>query len=97
MKSSTPASAAMAAAVSGLSPVIITVLMPMVRRSAKFSLIALLHDVLEIHHAQDPAVTCQKRRAARTGDTLDRLRALGAVGTARRLDIAANGVGRAPS
>ena len=38
MKSSTPASAAMAAAVMGLSPVIMTVLMPIVRRSAKFSL-----------------------------------------------------------
>ena len=37
-KSSTPASAAMAAAVRGLSPVIITVLMPMPRSSAKRSL-----------------------------------------------------------
>ena len=37
-KSSTPASAAMAAAVSGLSPVIITVLMPMRRNWAKRSL-----------------------------------------------------------
>ncbi len=37
-KSSTPASAAIAAAVSGLSPVIITVLMPMRRSSAKRSL-----------------------------------------------------------
>ncbi len=37
MKSSSPASAAMAAAVSGLSPVTMTVLMPMARRSAKFS------------------------------------------------------------
>src|SRR5664280_988774 len=36
-KSSTPASAAMAAAVSGLSPVIITVRMPMVRISTNFS------------------------------------------------------------
>jgi hypothetical protein len=36
-KSSTPASAAMAAAVSGLSPVIITVRMPMARSSAKRS------------------------------------------------------------
>ena len=37
MKSSTPASAAIAAAVSGLSPVIITVLMPIARRCAKRS------------------------------------------------------------
>ena len=37
MKSSTPASSAMAAAVSGLSPVIITVRMPMARSSAKRS------------------------------------------------------------
>ncbi len=38
-KSSTPASAAMAAAVRGLSPVIMTVLMPIWRSSAKRSLI----------------------------------------------------------
>ena len=38
-KSSTPASAAIAAAVSGLSPVIITVLIPIRRSSAKRSLI----------------------------------------------------------
>ena len=37
-KSSTPDSAAIAAAVSGLSPVIITVLMPIARRWAKRSL-----------------------------------------------------------
>ncbi len=37
-KSSTPASVAMAAAVTGLSPVIITVLMPMARKAAKRSL-----------------------------------------------------------
>ena len=37
-KSSTPASAAMEAAVSGLSPVIMMVLMPILRRSANFSL-----------------------------------------------------------
>ncbi len=37
MKSSRPASAAMAAAVSGLSPVTMTVRMPMACRSAKFS------------------------------------------------------------
>ena len=36
-KSSTPASAAIAAAVIGLSPVIITVLIPIFRRSANFS------------------------------------------------------------
>ena len=36
-KSSTPASAAIAAAVNGLSPVIITVRMPIFRRSANFS------------------------------------------------------------
>ena len=38
----TAASAAMAAAVSGLSPVIMTVLMPIVRKSAKFSLMPCL-------------------------------------------------------
>ena len=37
-KSSTPASAAIAAAVMGLSPVIMMVLMPILRRLAKFSL-----------------------------------------------------------
>ena len=41
-KSSTPASAAMAAAVSGLSPVIMMVLMPIARISAKRSLMPLL-------------------------------------------------------
>jgi hypothetical protein len=41
-KSSTPASAAMARAVSGLSPVIITVRMPSARNSAKRSTHALL-------------------------------------------------------
>ncbi|MNK90396.1 hypothetical protein D3C87_1104470 [compost metagenome] len=39
MKSSTPASAAIAAAVNGLSPVIMTVRMPILRSSAKRSLI----------------------------------------------------------
>ena len=47
MKSSTPASAAIAAAVSGLSPVIITVRMPIVRSCCEALLDAALDDVLE--------------------------------------------------
>ena len=52
MKSSTPASAAMAAAVSGLSPVIMTVRMPMARKREAL-LDAALDDVLELDHAED--------------------------------------------
>ena len=48
MKSSTPASAAMAAAVSGLSPVIITVLMPILRKLREAFLDAAFDDVFEM-------------------------------------------------
>ena len=65
MKSSTPASAAMAAAVSGLSPVIITVLMPILRSCAKRSLMPPLTTSLrsidaERHHVRRD----DQRRAA---------------------------------
>ncbi len=55
-KSSTPASAAMAAAVSGLSPVIMTVRMPIRRKVGKALADAALDDVLEVDDAQQPAV-----------------------------------------
>ena len=72
-KSSTPASAAMAAAVSALSPVIITVLMPMRRSSAKRSLMPPLTMSLsstDAEHAR--AVGHDQRRAAAAGDVVDR-------------------------
>ena len=52
-KSSTPASSAMAAAVSGLSPVIITVRMPIERISANFSWMPCLDHVLELDDPED--------------------------------------------
>ena len=66
MKSSTPASEAMAAAVIGLSPVTITVLMPIARSAAKRVLDVGLHDVLEMDDAEQSAVLGDRqRRAAR--------------------------------
>ena len=65
MKSSTPASEAIAAAVTGLSPVIITVLMPMRRSSAKRSLMSGFDHVLEMDDAEQPAVLGEPRAACR--------------------------------
>ena len=99
-KSSTPASAAIAAAVSGLSPVIITVRMPMSRSSSKRSRMPLLHDVLELDHAEHAGDAVRRlgdgeRRAAFGRDAVgDRLHRLG-HGAAELLDPAAHGVGRA--
>ena len=62
-KSSTPASAAMAAAVSGLSPVIITVLMPMRRSSAKRSRMPPLTMSFELDDAEHRA----RRRRTTSG------------------------------
>ena len=62
MKSSTPASAAMAAAVSGLSPVIITVLIPILRSCANRSLIPPLTTSLSSIDAEGHR--CPKRRRA---------------------------------
>ena len=79
-KSSTPASSAMAAAVSGLSPVIMTVGCPWRRRSSKRSLDALLDDVLEVDHAERPRrgvaalLGDDERGAAAVGDPLDHVR-----------------------
>ena len=65
MKSSTPASAAMAAAVSGLSPVIITVRMPILRSCAKRSLMPPLTTSLSWIDAEHiVAVSDDQRRAA---------------------------------
>ena len=72
MKSSTPASEAIAAAVTGLSPVIITVLMPMRRSCGETLLDVGLDDVLQMDDAEQPAVFGQaERRAAGAGDALD--------------------------
>ena len=92
-KSSTPASAAMAAAVSGLSPVIMTVLMPMRRSSPKRSLDAALDDVLQLDDAEHPrAVAHHQRRAAAARDVLHaRQHRLGKA-VAERLDVPADGV-----
>ena len=64
---STPASVAIAAAVSGLSPAIMMVLMPMRRRSARRSLILGLDDVLQMDHAENfrPVSNHQRRAALR--------------------------------
>ena len=68
-KSSTPASAAMAAAVVGLSPVIMMVRMPMRRSSAKRSRMPPLTMSLRWIDAEQLAVARHRqRRAARLGD-----------------------------
>ena len=64
-KSSTPASAAMAAAVSGLSPVIMMLRMPMRAQLRDALLHAALDDVLQMDDAEQPfAVGDSERRAA---------------------------------
>ena len=73
MKSSTPASEAIAAAVTGLSPVIITVRMPMRRSSGEALLHVGLHHVLEMDDAEEPVAVGQpERRAAGAGDAVHR-------------------------
>ena len=64
-KSSTPASSAIALAVSWLSPVIITVRMPMRRISVEPLAHPLLDDVLEVDHAECPG-GCPSTRSATT-------------------------------
>ena len=81
-KSSTPASSAIAFAVSGLSPVIMTVRMPIVRSSANRSRDAVLHHVLEVDDPQDlrgavDLLGHDQRRAAGAGDRVDDLAELG--------------------
>ena len=71
-KSSTPASDAIAAAVSGLSPVIITVLIPIARRCAKRSRMPPFDDVLQVNDAERAAAFGDdERRAAASRDALD--------------------------
>ncbi len=71
-KSSTPASLAIAAAVSGLSPVIITVLMPMARKRRKPLAHAALDDVFQMNHPDRAlALGHHQRRAAGARDALD--------------------------
>ena len=95
-KSSTPASAAIAAAVRGLSPVIMTVRMPIARSSSKRSFMPLLDDVLEVDHAEHArSLGDGERRAAARGDAVDDdLERVGDV-AALFLHPAAHGVGRA--
>src|ERR1700688_1325065 len=63
-KSSAPASAAIAAAVIGLSPGIITVGMPMRGHSAKRFRMSALDDILELHDAEQAAVLGDRERGA---------------------------------
>ena len=71
-KSSTPASAAMAAAVRGLSPVIITVRMPIFRISTNFSAMPGLHHVLQVDDPEHAGpVGHHEGSAATLGDGLD--------------------------
>ena len=71
-KSSTPASSAIFAAVRRLSPVTITVRMPIARRWSKRSAHALLDGVLEVDDAEDLAVARDReRRAALAGDPVE--------------------------
>ena len=69
MKSSTPASRAIVAAVRGLSPVIITVLMPILPELGEALDEPLLDGVLELDQAEDAAVgPDRERRRAEIGD-----------------------------
>ena len=71
-KSSTPASEAIAAAVTGLSPVTITVLMPMARKRGEALLDVGLHHVLQMDDAEQPAALGDReRRAAGARDAFD--------------------------
>ena len=74
-KSSTPASWAIAGAVRGLSPVIMTVRMPMARKRAKRSLMPLLTTSFRwMMPSTRVAVGDRERRAARVADALRRSR-----------------------
>ena len=66
-KSSTPASSAIAFAVSGLSPVIMTVRMPIRRSSSNRSRHALLDDVLQLDDAEHPGTVPSTRSATTSG------------------------------
>ena len=77
-KSSTPASSAIFAAVSRLSPVTITVRMPIARRRSKRLAHALLDGVLEVDDAEHLRVARDgERRAALARDAVDRAVELG--------------------
>ena len=77
-KSSTPASSAILAAVSRLSPVTITVRMPIARRLVEARGHALLDGVLEVDDAEHLAVARDgQRRAALARDAVDRAVELG--------------------
>ena len=64
-KSSTPASRAIVAAVSGLSPVIMTVRMPIARSRSKRSFMPALDDVLEVDRPHDARAVRRRRAACR--------------------------------
>ena len=97
-KSSTPASLAIAAAVSGLSPVIITVRMPIARKRGEALPHAALDDVLEVDRRRAPgarsATTSGVPPAA--GDALDDRLQLGGDGAPPLpVHVGDDGVGRA--
>ena len=77
-KSSTPASLAMAAAVSGLSPVIITERMPMARKLSDALLHAALHDVLQMDHSENAfSIGDGQRRSAGSRNPIGHLDQIG--------------------
>ncbi len=81
MKSSTPASRAIVAAVRGLSPVTMTVRMPILRNSAKRSGRPFLDRVLELDDADRAAVPADgEGRGAGVGDPVGGLDELGRQG-----------------
>src|SRR2546427_8029095 len=92
-KSSTPDSRAMAAAVRGLSPVIITVRIPMARKRANRSAMPPLHHVLQVDEPEKPCAIghCQ-RRPAGVGDLPRGLHHLLGHLATLRLDVIAHRV-----
>ena len=83
-------------AVSGLSPVTITVRRPMRRSRSKRSRDAGLEDVFQHHQAGDAiALADQQRRRALSGDRVHLLARAGRQRAAALLDVADDGVGGA--
>ena len=96
MKSSTPASAAMAAAVSGLSPVIMTVRMPILRSCAKRSLMPpLTTSFSSITPSVCASARDDQRRAAAVRDLFDALRDRLRKNAAARFDVTLHRLRRA--
>jgi hypothetical protein len=95
MKSSTPASAAMAAAVMGLSPVIMTVRMPILRSWAKRSLMPPLTTSLSSTIPSTFRLRDDERCASGARGGLDGLGDFGGIGAAEGFDVRLDRIGRA--